>query len=137
MIGVPVVGAALVAWLGFGYTFGLHLGRDAFGHRTVIGGPSARAQALIQLVSYLPGWLYNALLQSGPRQATLGQRAVGIKVTDVDGNRIGFARATGRYFATLISTYTLLIGYLMMLWTRRKQCLHDKIADTLVVRSDP
>lgn len=85
----------------------------------------------------LVGWLYNALLLSGPNQATIGKKAMGIKVTDTRGQRISFARATGRHFATFLSAIILAIGYLMMLWDDRKQTLHDKIADTIVVKQAP
>ncbi len=78
-------------------------------------------------------WLYHALLESGERRATLGKRAMGIVVTDANGNRISFGRATARHFSKIISAIILFIGYLIMLWDDRKQTLHDKIADTLVV----
>jgi uncharacterized RDD family membrane protein YckC/type II secretory pathway pseudopilin PulG len=81
-------------------------------------------------------WLYHALMQSSSRQATLGKMALGIKVTSVDGERISFLRATGRYFSTLRSSLLLMIGYLMAAFTQRKQALHDLIAGTLVVRAD-
>jgi len=81
-------------------------------------------------------WLYCALLESGAGQATIGKRALGIKVTDADGNRISFGRATGRHFAKIISAMTIFIGYLMVLWDSRRQALHDKIAETLVVMKD-
>lgn len=80
-------------------------------------------------------WLYYALQESGPSQATIGKRALGIKVTSVDGGRISFGQATGRYFAKILSTVILLIGYLMMLWDARKQTLHDKLAGTLVIKA--
>lgn len=78
-------------------------------------------------------WLYFSLMESGRKQATLGKMAVGIKVTDLSGNRISFSKATARYFAKIISGIILLIGYFMMLWDDRNQTLHDKIAGTLVV----
>ena len=78
----------------------------------------------------------SALLESGAKQATLGKRAMGIKVTDVNGNRISFGQATGRHFGKWISSIILLIGYLMMLWDERKQTLHDKMAGTLVVKRE-
>lgn len=81
-------------------------------------------------------WLYHALMQSSSRQATLGKMALGIKVTSVEGERISFLRATGRYFATILSSLLLMIGYLMAAFTQRKQALHDMIASTLVVRAD-
>lgn len=82
-------------------------------------------------------WLYNAILISGPNQATIGKKALGIKVTDTHGHRISFAQATGRHFATWLSGIILFIGYLMMLWDDKKQTLHDKIANTIVVKQAP
>lgn len=79
------------------------------------------------------GWLYYAIMESSSSQATLGKRALGIVVTDSEGNRISFFRATGRHFAKFISSIILLIGYFMIAFTQKKQGLHDMIADTLVV----
>jgi uncharacterized RDD family membrane protein YckC len=81
-------------------------------------------------------WLYEALLTSSRRGATLGKRAVGIRIVRTDGARLSFRRATGRHFLkTLITPLVLLfIGYLMAAFTARKQALHDIMASTLVVR---
>jgi uncharacterized RDD family membrane protein YckC len=80
-------------------------------------------------------WLYFASMQSSTTQASLGMMAVGLRVTDLNGRRITFGRATGRYFASLLSGCCLIlcIGYLMIAWTIQAQALHDKIADTLVL----
>jgi len=59
--------------------------------------------------------------------------ALGIIVTDMEGRRISFGRATGRYFAKIISAIIIYIGFLMIAFTERKQGLHDMIADCLVV----
>ncbi len=85
----------------------------------------------------LLNWLYSAFLQSSSKQGTLGQMALGLKVTDIGGGRISFARATGRHFATIITGFTLTIGYLVMLFTEKRQTLHDLIAGTVVVRVLP
>ena len=79
-------------------------------------------------------WLYEALLLSSPWQATLGKKALGLKVTDEFGNRITFQRATGRYFAKWVSLFTLCIGFIMAGFTDRKRALHDMIAETLVMK---
>jgi uncharacterized RDD family membrane protein YckC len=79
-------------------------------------------------------WLYGALQESGPNQATIGKKAVGMKVTNMEGERISFAQATGRHFAKYISAIILLIGYFMMIWDEKSQTLHDKMANTLVVK---
>ncbi|MGI8638732.1 MAG: RDD family protein [Pyrinomonadaceae bacterium] len=78
---------------------------------------------------------YFTLLESSRWQATLGKLILGIKVTDLSGGRISFARATGRFFGKILSGQVLLIGYLMAAFTERKQALHDLLAGTLVVRN--
>jgi uncharacterized RDD family membrane protein YckC len=79
-------------------------------------------------------WLYEAFMLSSPYQATLGKMIFGMKVTDLYGNRISFARATGRHFAKWLSGFILGIGYLMVAFSQRKQGLHDMLAETLVRR---
>ena len=79
------------------------------------------------------GWFYYASLHSSRWQATLGKRAFGIKVTDLQGARITFGKGTWRYLASWVSTLLVCIGYLMAAWTPRKQTLHDKMVGTLVV----
>lgn len=82
-------------------------------------------------------WLYFALLESSGKQATLGKMALGMVVTDLDGNRISFGKATGRFFGKLLSGLILLIGYIMAAFTERKQALHDMLAGTLVLKRRP
>ncbi|ANH83989.1 hypothetical protein A8C56_15600 [Niabella ginsenosidivorans] len=86
------------------------------------------------LVSIAISWLYFALMESSEKQATLGKMALRLKVTDMNGQRISFLNATGRYFAKVLSGLILLIGYLMVLWDDKRQALHDKLAGTLVVK---
>jgi len=79
-------------------------------------------------------WLYEALLTSSAWQATLGKKMLNLRVTDEAGNRISFARASGRYFAKFLSTF-LMIGFIMAAFTDRKRALHDILAGTLVRKS--
>ncbi len=79
-------------------------------------------------------WLYFAKLESGPHQSTFGKRAMGLKVTNLAGGRIGFGQASGRFFGKIVSGMTLYIGFIMAGFTERKQALHDLIAGTLVVK---
>jgi uncharacterized RDD family membrane protein YckC len=89
------------------------------------------------LVLIAMNWLYSAILESSARGATLGKMALGLRVTDVAGRRIGFGRASGRFFAKFLSALILMIGYVMAGLTRRKQGLHDMIAGCLVVAKSP
>lgn len=88
--------------------------------------------ALFTVLSIVASWLYYALMESSKFQGTVGKIALGIIVTDYDGNRITFARATGRYFSKIISSMIFMIGYILAGFTDKKQALHDIIANTLV-----
>jgi uncharacterized RDD family membrane protein YckC len=90
---------------------------------------------LSEVLLIAAGWLYFGLMQSSRLQASLGQLAVGVCVTDYEGRRITFLRATGRYFASLLSYLICFVGYLMIAFTDRKQGLHDLIAGTVMVRA--
>jgi uncharacterized RDD family membrane protein YckC len=94
---------------------------------------SAGATILVYAVALVAGWLYHALMESSSWQGTVGKRVLGIRVTDLDGNRISFGRATGRYFGKIISGMICAVGFIMVLFTERKQGLHDMMASTLVL----
>lgn len=88
---------------------------------------------LASLLGMVMGWLYYALMESSKYGGTLGKIAVGIKVVDMNGNKVSFAKATGRYFSRIVTNMTLLVGYIMAGFTERKQALHDIIAGCLVI----
>jgi uncharacterized RDD family membrane protein YckC len=80
-------------------------------------------------------WLYFAGMESSTWQATLGKRAIGLIVTDMEGKRLTFAHATGRFFAKVVTGLVpLAIGWIMAGFTQKKQALHDFIAATLVLK---
>ena len=88
--------------------------------------------SLCGTLEFMLTWLYFALQESGTYSATLGKRLLGMRVTDESGKAISFARASGRYFAKILSTI-LIIGWIMAAFTRRKQALHDMLAGTVIV----
>ncbi|WP_018875421.1 MULTISPECIES: RDD family protein [unclassified Thioalkalivibrio] len=98
--------------------------------------PVPPAEVAWFLVNMLVAWLYWAGMHSSRYQATLGKMVFGLRVVDFNGERISFLRATGRHFATILSGMILMIGYIMVAFTRRRQALHDLIAQTLVVRKE-
>lgn len=83
-------------------------------------------------------WLYSALMESSARQGTIGKIILNLYVTDLNGARISFGRASGRYFAKvgmgLVPFGSL--GYILAGFTDRKQALEDFVASTLVYRKD-
>ena len=88
---------------------------------------------VMYLVYPLMSLAYYAGMESSKLQATVGKMALGIKVVDGQGRRLGFGRAAGRWAGSLVSYLILYIGFFMAGWTRRKQALHDLMAGTFVV----
>jgi len=90
------------------------------------------------IVAYILGtigaFVYYAGMESSSNQATVGKIALGIQVTDLQGNRVSFGKALGRNLAKILSALILYIGFIMAAFTEKKQGLHDMIAGTLVVK---
>jgi uncharacterized RDD family membrane protein YckC len=137
---MPRVGAALldalflvlVACLPMGLVFG------------VVGAAAASAdspglmlsgQLVAQVLGLLLGAAYFVLLDASQKQGTWGKQIVGIKVTDLQGRRITFGRAAARFFLKyFLTNCTFGIGYLMPLFTEKKQTLHDMISGCLSLK---
>jgi uncharacterized RDD family membrane protein YckC len=79
-------------------------------------------------------FFYFSLLESSKFQGTIGKMAMGIVVTDMEGNRISFGKAALRAIGRYVSYVILLIGFIMAAFTDKKQALHDMIASTLVIK---
>ena len=88
----------------------------------------------VEAIVFVALGLYFSLMESSSWQATLGKRMAGLRVTDLNGDRISFGRATARYFAKFISNFTFFIGYIMAGFTEKKQALHDIMVGTLVMK---
>jgi uncharacterized RDD family membrane protein YckC len=78
--------------------------------------------------------VYTVWLESSAWQATLGKKILGLRVVDLDGQRITFWKSASRNFNKSISSLILGIGYLMPLWTAQRQALHDRMAHCLVIK---
>ncbi len=78
--------------------------------------------------------VYTVWLESSAWQATLGKKILGLRVVDLDGQRITFWKSASRNFNKSISSLILGIGYLMPLWTAKRQTLHDRMAHCLVIK---
>lgn len=86
-------------------------------------------------LTIIAGWLYFAIQESSVHQGTIGKRIFKLQVIDTTGKRISFLRATFRYLAKYISYALLLVGFLMMLWDKYNRTLHDRLCNTLIVKT--
>lgn len=81
----------------------------------------------------LISWLYYASFECSSLQATIGKKIFSLRVINQRGEKIGFVRASLRYFGKYLSRFTFCVGFLLILFTKKKQALHDKIASTLII----
>ncbi|MEH6940291.1 RDD family protein [Bacillus sp. JJ722] len=84
--------------------------------------------------TFLIGMLYYTILQSSKWQATIGKKLLGMKVVTLEGERISFIRALIRHLVMFSISSIFYIGFIMALFTKKKQALHDLLAKTLVIK---
>ena len=79
-------------------------------------------------------FIYSIVMESSTRQGTWGKVLMGLKVSDEKGNPITFSRSLVRNLSKILSTATLGLGFMMGFFDKRQQCLHDRIAGTVVIK---
>ena len=112
-------GLALIAGLSMGHA----LGTEQRGLSLTV---------VLMAIQLGTGISYETIL-IGKYGATLGKMACKIYVVTAEGGRVSYLRACGRYFARVLSAFTLLIGYIMAAFDPEKRTLHDRICNTRVV----
>jgi uncharacterized RDD family membrane protein YckC len=100
--------------------------------QTINNAPSGLALVTEQLLSFVTGFLYETILIAR-FGATLGKMACRVHVVTSDGSTVSYGRSVGRYFAKLLSAFTLLIGYIIAAFDPERRSLHDRICNTRVV----
>lgn len=121
----------LVPLIIIGFLLAAGSGQDLFDPNADQGFGFSDILGLVIGIAYFAGF------ESSSWQATPGKRALGMVVVDTNGQRLSVGKAIGRYFAKILSGLILLIGYVMIAFTERKQGLHDLIVGTLVVEGTP
>ena len=108
---------------------------DLLGLGSIVGiiaylfpGPAiwATSGSVIAVAYWLGFWVW--------RGQTPGKMAVGIKIIRTDSSPVKWQCAVYRCLGYFVSTVTLFIGFIWVAFDSRKQGIHDKIADTYVVK---
>ena len=118
---------------GLNFVIGFAVGFSAL---QIVGLEQNTAGVMAFAVSWLAGMAIRIAYEVifiGAYGATPGKRVCNMKVVRADGSPVGYALATGRFFAKILSTITLLIGYIIAAFDSEKRALHDRICDTRVV----
>jgi uncharacterized RDD family membrane protein YckC len=79
---------------------------------------------------------YYTFMESSAKQGTIGKIALGLKVVDYNGERITPTKAFLKYIGRIINACTCMIGYLLPLFTEKKQALHDMIGGAVVIKEE-
>jgi uncharacterized RDD family membrane protein YckC len=90
--------------------------------------------SVVMFIVFLVGWPYFTFMESSPAQGTVGKILLGLKVSDLDGRRIRWRKANGRYWGRWISQLPSSVGFLLPLFTEKKQALHDILSGCVVVK---
>ena len=90
---------------------------------------------IVVFIIYLVVWILYFPFMESRGGATFGKKILGIKVLNDNNEPVGFLRSLGRNLAKIISGMILMIGFIMAGFTKKKQGLHDIIANCVVVRS--
>lgn len=133
LIGICIVAIPLVFLTGLG-AYLSHINPEEDWNENGAGAIIA-ALFFLATASLVVTWLYHALMECSEWQATVGKKALGLVVTDMEGRRVSFGRATGRHFAKIVTNMIpLFIGFIMAGFTDKKQALHDMISGCLILR---
>jgi len=109
-------------------SFILTIGISLIGYALIGEKILENENVLLDVISFIIWWPYCTLLESSSWQATLGKRMMKIRVTDMQGEKIGFGQANARFWYK-----GLVFGVFMIPFTKKKQGLHDLIANTMVI----
>jgi uncharacterized RDD family membrane protein YckC len=137
---LPRVGAALLDGLFVGLigcipnviVFGILFAANANNPENA-DAVGALANICSGIIGLVVGAIYYVTLDSSAKQGTWGKQIVGLKVADLEGRRLSVGRAIGRYFAHYLTYCTCSIGFLLPLFTKNRQTLHDLISGCIVI----
>ncbi|MBI2840770.1 MAG: RDD family protein [Acidobacteria bacterium] len=99
------------------------------------GGPLGPFLVLLLELAILVGWGAYEIWFIGRFGATPGKMICKIKVVTPEGGAISYGRSTARFFAKQLSGMICYIGYIMALFDKDRQTLHDRICNTRVIRA--
>ncbi len=86
------------------------------------------------VLSFLLAMSYFVYFETSEKQATLGKSIMGLKVIKQNGSKMMMKDSILRYIGKILSAFIFMIGYIMAIFDEEKRALHDRIAETYVVK---
>ena len=88
-------------------------------------------------LSFLAVIIYGVIMEASPFQGTIGKFIMGLKVVDVNGERLTLKHSLKRNFSKLVSYSGFMIGFIWIAFSKKKQAWHDKISKTFIIHRIP
>lgn len=98
------------------------------------GNDSNSDELKLKLIIVVGWFFYHAGFESTKAQGSIGKIICRLIVVDGNGQRLNFITALGRNLSKIISSFLCGLGFFAMLWSPLKQCWHDQMAKTFVIR---
>jgi len=102
--------------------------------------PQNRGFFGLDMLVYAGIWiLYEAIMLNGYRGQTIGKKAVGLRVVNVDGSALRPDQAWKRSISRQLMGITYILGFIdsLMVFSAMRRTLHDRFASTVVVKANP
>lgn len=93
-------------------------------------------ELMIRLIAVVLWIFYNAIFEATKVQGSIGKVICRLIVVDGNGQRLNFTNALARNLSKIVSSFLCGLGFFAMLWSPMKQCWHDQMAKTFVVRKN-
>ena len=100
--------------------------------------PDPEMAMTVMLIGWVISFALNIAYSTwmhGKFGATVGKMACGLRLVTPSGGKISYGLAAGRFFAEIVSSMIIYIGYIMVAFDEEKRALHDRICNTRVIRS--
>ncbi len=93
---------------------------------------------ILKLIFYIVAIImmgaYNVIMETSKRQATIGKQIFKLTVGDAEGNALSLGQVIRRTLAKLVTCLTLGVGYILILFNKEKQAIHDILVNTYVFK---
>lgn len=124
-----IIDGLILSLIGIGISYSL--GTNPFAEEA-----KTNLETIDRVLTLIVSVVYVLLFWVNYDGATPGKRFLGIKIIKENGEKLNYPSAFIRYVGYWISSLPLFLGYFWMLWDKKKQAWHDKLAGTIVVKTD-
>lgn len=137
MIDLTIVGFILDEVVKIVSRFGIHLNEVSMSGFHVIVKADGLNEGLLDLIEFgftLIPLLYFALFIYFTNGKTIGKYITRIRVVSLYHHHISFWHCIERSLGYAASTLEAGLGFLQIFWNPNRMCLHDRIAETVVIQ---